>query len=176
MMALARLLATLHDADGNVAVEGVSSFDWDGLDFSEEDLRTGADLAEGVDVIGTGTIGSRLWSKPSINAIGLDMTSVDRASNVLIPEARAKLSMRIVPDADPNAELDALVRHLETHAPATARGRRRCGLRPSIRRGVFVEFCGALAATAWEVQLAQLLVFDSDSAQPAQAIRRVVGW
>jgi acetylornithine deacetylase/succinyl-diaminopimelate desuccinylase-like protein len=117
MMALARLLATLHDADGNVAVEGVSSFDWDGLDFSEEDLRAGADLAEGVGVIGSGTIGSRLWSKPSINAIGLDMTSVDRASNVLIPEARAKLSMRIVPDADPNAELDALVRHLETHAP-----------------------------------------------------------
>jgi acetylornithine deacetylase/succinyl-diaminopimelate desuccinylase-like protein len=117
MMALAKLLATLHDAAGNVAVEGVSSFDWDGLDFSEEDLRTGADLAEGVGVIGTGTIGSRLWSKPSINAIGLDMTPVDRASNVLIPEARAKLSMRIVPGADPNAELDALIRHLETHAP-----------------------------------------------------------
>ena len=73
----------------------------DGLDFSEEDLRAGADLAEGVGVIGTGTIGSRLWSKPSINAIGLDMVPVDRASNVLIPEARAKLSMRIVPDADP---------------------------------------------------------------------------
>jgi hypothetical protein len=49
-----------------------------------------------------------------------------------------------------------------------------CGL--SIRRGVFVEFCGALAAAAWEVQLAQLLVFDRDSAQTAQAIRRVVGW
>jgi hypothetical protein len=102
MMALARLLATLHDADGNAAVEGVSSFDWDGLDLSEEDLRTGADLAEGVGVTGTGTIGSRLWSRPSINAIGLDVTSVDRASNVLILEARAKLSMRIVPDADPH--------------------------------------------------------------------------
>jgi acetylornithine deacetylase/succinyl-diaminopimelate desuccinylase-like protein len=117
MMALAKLLATLHDADGNVAVEGVSSFDWDGLDFSEEDLRAGADLADGVGLIGTGTIGSRLWSRPSINAIGLDMTSIDGASNVLIPEARAKLSMRIVPDTDPDAELDALVRHLETHAP-----------------------------------------------------------
>jgi acetylornithine deacetylase/succinyl-diaminopimelate desuccinylase-like protein len=117
MMALAKLLATLHDADGNVAVEGVSSFDWDGLDFSEDDLRAGADLAGGVGLIGTGTIGSRLWSSPSINAIGLDMTSIDGASNVLIPEARAKLPMRIVPDTDPDAELDALVRHLETHAP-----------------------------------------------------------
>ena len=117
MMALARLLATLHDADGNVAVDGVTSFDWDGLDFAEADLRAGADLAGGVQVIGTGTIGSRLWSKPSINAIGIDMTSIDGSSNVLIPEARAKLSMRIVPDSDPESELDALVRHLETHAP-----------------------------------------------------------
>jgi acetylornithine deacetylase/succinyl-diaminopimelate desuccinylase-like protein len=130
MMALAKLLATLHDADGNVAVEGVSSFDWDGLDFSEDDLRAGADLAGGVGLIGTGTIGSRLWSSPSINAIGLDMTSIDGASNVLIPEARAKLSMRIVPDTDPDAELDALVRHLETHAPWVPRSRSNAPRRP----------------------------------------------
>jgi hypothetical protein len=32
-----------------------------------------------------------------------------------------------------------------------------------------------LAAT-WEVQMAQLLVFDIDSAQTAQATLRVVGW
>jgi acetylornithine deacetylase/succinyl-diaminopimelate desuccinylase-like protein len=38
MMALARLLATLHDDDGNVAVEGVSSFAWDGADISAEDF------------------------------------------------------------------------------------------------------------------------------------------
>ena len=37
--------------------------------------------------------------------------------NVLIPEAKAKISMRIVPGADPVAELDALVHHLESHAP-----------------------------------------------------------
>ncbi|MFD3402109.1 M20/M25/M40 family metallo-hydrolase [Kribbella sp. NPDC058693] len=117
MMALAQLLATLHDADGNVAVEGVSGFDWDGLDFSEADLRAGADLVDGVGMIGTGTIGSRLWSRPSINVIGLDMTSVDGSSNVLIPEVRAKLSMRIVPGSSPKSELDALVRHLESHAP-----------------------------------------------------------
>ena len=45
------------------------------------------------------------------------MTSIAGSSNVLIPEARAKISMRIVPGSDPVAELDALVRHLESHAP-----------------------------------------------------------
>jgi hypothetical protein len=31
-------------------------------------------------------------------------------------------------------------------------------------------------AGTWEIQMAQLLVFDIDSAQTTQAIRRVVGW
>ena len=117
MMALARLLATLHDDEGNVAVDGVSSFEWDGMDFNEEDLRAGADMLDGVELTGSGSVGVRLWSHPSIKAIGIDMTSIDGSSNVLIPEARAKISMRIVPGAEPKVELDALVAHLETHAP-----------------------------------------------------------
>ena len=45
------------------------------------------------------------------------MTNIAGSSNVLIPEARAKISMRIVPGSDPEKELDALVAHLESHAP-----------------------------------------------------------
>ena len=66
---------------------------------------------------GSGPVGARLWSRPSVSAIGIDMTSVAGSSNVLIPQARAKLSMRIVPGSDPEHELDALVHHLESHAP-----------------------------------------------------------
>jgi acetylornithine deacetylase/succinyl-diaminopimelate desuccinylase-like protein len=117
MMALAQLLATLHDENGDVAVKGVSSFEWDGMDFSEQDLRAGADMLDDAEVVGTGSVGSRLWSHPSISAIGIDITSIDGSSNVLLPVAKAKLSMRIVPGSDPKTELDALVKHLETHAP-----------------------------------------------------------
>jgi acetylornithine deacetylase/succinyl-diaminopimelate desuccinylase-like protein len=45
------------------------------------------------------------------------MTPIAGSSNVLIPEVRAKLSMRIAPGADPAQELDALARHLEAHVP-----------------------------------------------------------
>jgi acetylornithine deacetylase/succinyl-diaminopimelate desuccinylase-like protein len=117
MMALARLLSTLVDDDGNVAVAGATAGTWDGADFSAEDLRSSADIPEGVGIVGSGPISSRLWARPSINAIGLDMTSVAGSSNVLIPEARAKISMRIVPGTEPEQELDALVSHLESHAP-----------------------------------------------------------
>ena len=117
MMAMTKLLATLVDDDGTVTVEGVSSHPWEGADLSEDDFRASADLLDGVQLIGSGTVASRLWSYPSISAIGVDMTTIAGSSNVLIPEVRAKLSMRIVPGSDPEHELDALVRHLETHAP-----------------------------------------------------------
>ena len=117
MMALARLLATLQDENGDVAIEGVSSGEWTGADLTEGAFRAGADLLDGVQLTGTGSIGTRLWSRPSISAIGLDMTTIAGSSNVLIPQARAKISMRIVPGADPVKELDALVVHLESHAP-----------------------------------------------------------
>ena len=117
MMALARLLSSLQNDDGSVAVEGVTSFEWTGAAFTEEDFRSSADLLPSTEVLGANEVGSRLWSKPSINAIGIDMTSVANSSNVLIPQARAKISMRIVPGSDPTKELDALVAHLESHAP-----------------------------------------------------------
>lgn len=117
LMALARLLSTLQDDDGDVAVEGVSRITWDGGAFTEEDFRSGADLLGGVRLTGTGPLASRLWAQPSISAIGLDTTSIAGSSNVLLPAASAKISMRIVPGSDPEAELDALVRHLESHAP-----------------------------------------------------------
>jgi acetylornithine deacetylase/succinyl-diaminopimelate desuccinylase-like protein len=117
LVALARLLASLHDDQGGIAVDGVTGGDWDGALFAEDDFRAGADLLDGVRLVGDGTVGSRLWSRPSVSAIGIDAPSVVGASNALLPEATAKISMRIVPGSDPERELDALARHLEAHAP-----------------------------------------------------------
>lgn len=121
MIAMARLLASLHDDRGNVAVDGLARSEWEGMTPSAEDFRASADILDGVGLTGSGSIGSRLWSEPSVTAIGLDMTSVEGSSNVLIPSVRTKISMRIAPDSEPSEELDALVRHLETHAPWGAR-------------------------------------------------------
>ena len=121
MMAMARLLASLHDDQGDVAVQGVTRMNWQGADLSEENFRAGADLLDGVGTTGKGSVAQRLWANPSISAIGLDMTDIAGSSNVLIPEVRAKISMRIVPGSDPVAELDALVAHLTAHTPWGAR-------------------------------------------------------
>ena len=62
MMALARLLSTLHDDEGNVTIDGVSETVWDGADLSEDDLRSSADVLDGVALTGSGPVGARLWA------------------------------------------------------------------------------------------------------------------
>jgi acetylornithine deacetylase/succinyl-diaminopimelate desuccinylase-like protein len=56
-----------------------------------------------------------------MTTIGMDVPSVDEASNTLVPSARAKLSMRIAPDEDPQTAYEALTKHLLDHAPWGAR-------------------------------------------------------
>src|SRR5690606_10254978 len=85
LTALSRLLATLHDDAGDVAVPGLMSSEAADLDYSEDDLRADSGLAEGVSPIGTGSFLTRMWTKPSITVIGLDAPSVARAANPPTP-------------------------------------------------------------------------------------------
>lgn len=117
LTALVRLLATLHDDDGNVAVAGLHVGRAAAVDRDADWVRTESGLLEGVSEIGSGTVAQRLWAKPAITVIGIDTTLIASASNTLIPSARAKVSVRVAPGGDARAHLDAVRRHLQTHAP-----------------------------------------------------------
>jgi cysteinylglycine-S-conjugate dipeptidase len=121
LTALARLLATLHDDRGDVAVAGLARAPADPLDLTDERLRQDAGVLDGVDLVGTGSLTSRLWTAPALSVIGIDAPPVASAGMVLVPSARARLTLRIAPDDDPAAARQALVRHLESHAPWGAR-------------------------------------------------------
>lgn len=122
LTALIRLLASLHDEQGNVAVRGLKSGEAADLDFSEDRLRAESGLLDGVDVIGSrGSLLSRLWTMPSITTIGIDAPSVATASNTLVPSASAKISMRLAPDELDLEAFELLRAHLESHAAWGAR-------------------------------------------------------
>ena len=114
---LCRLLATLHDERGDVAVSGLGAAEPPALEYPEGRLRAEAGLLDGVDWIGSGTLAERLWCKPAISVIALTTTPVDQASNTLIPAAQAKISLRVAPGDDADAALGHLERHLQEHAP-----------------------------------------------------------
>ncbi len=113
---LMRLLASLHDDDGNVAVAGLHESTAAAVDYPVERLRNESGLLDGVREIGSGSVPQRLWAKPAITVIGIDTTSIAASSNTLIPRARAKVSLRVAPGGDAEAHLAALRTHLEQHA------------------------------------------------------------
>jgi acetylornithine deacetylase/succinyl-diaminopimelate desuccinylase-like protein len=118
---LARLITTLHDDDGNVAVEGLVHAPDPSVDYDEAAFRTDASVLDGVRLAGTGPITARLWTRPAIGVIGFDAPRVASASNTITPRASAKLSVRIAPGQDPAEAMAALRAHLEGHAPFGAR-------------------------------------------------------
>ncbi len=118
---LSRLIATLHDEAGNVAVEGLVSFDNAGVDLTEEEYRADASVLDGVRLAGTGSIAARMWTKPALSIIGFDAPAVDVASNTLLPRARAKFSLRLAPGQVPEEAMEAVRRHVEAHAPFGAK-------------------------------------------------------
>ena len=117
LIALCRIVATLHDDKGDVAVKGLATMEYDGADYDEAAFRTDAGVLPGVGLIGSGSIGQRLYGKPSINVIGIDAPAVDGAANALIPKARARISVRLAPGQEPAVAQKAVKDHLEAAAP-----------------------------------------------------------
>ena len=117
MMATVKLLATLWDEDGTVAVVGLEERDAETPAYTEETLRDEAGLPVGVSPIGRGTILSRIWNKPSITVTGIDAPSVANASNTLSPEIALVISARIAPGQPAREAYAAIEAHLRAHAP-----------------------------------------------------------
>ena len=157
LLALIRALASLHDDHGDVAVKGLLREEWTGGGNTEEEFRALAEVLEGLPLIGTGTLGSRVWSGPAITVTGIDVPSVDKAVNSVSPYARASLNLRVHPRAGrrggpggshPSSAGSHALRHPSPRArpvrPATAlppappvrpiRPPGRPGRRPGVRR------------------------------------------
>lgn len=121
LTALCRLLATLHDERGNVAIAGLTSNPDPAVDYDEDRLREETGILDGVGWIGDGPASARMWTRPAASVLAIDATPVKDASNTLIPTARAKVSVRLAPGQDADEAEAALRAHLLANAPWGAR-------------------------------------------------------
>lgn len=116
----AMLIASMYDANGDVIIPGVTSEDPVGglqQDLDEDTVRKDAGVVESYQFAGTGSMASRMWTKPSVTVIGIDAQDVESSFNVIANETRFRLSVRTAPHQDPQAAQEAITEFLVTHAP-----------------------------------------------------------
>ena len=116
-MALARMIATLHDDQGNVTLQGLHSFRWEGTQVTEEEFREESGAFPEIKLLGTGTIADRTLSQPSINVLAFEAPRVAEASNQIVATARAVIGLRLAPGEDHDRATSILAGHLAAAAP-----------------------------------------------------------
>lgn len=116
----AMLIASMYNADGELDIPGLLSQEPIGglqQDLDPDKVRSDTSLVPGYRFAGTGSLASRLWTKPSATVIGFDAHPVDGSFNVIANETRFRLSVRTAPGQRPEEAQQAVTDFLTAHAP-----------------------------------------------------------
>lgn len=126
---LTRLLATLHDPTGRVAIPGFYSQvrelqtwerdSWKNLPLNDSELLhlTGSPSLCGEPDY---TAIERCWARPTAELNGITGGYQGEGTKTVLPsKASAKLTFRLVPDQDPQTILDQACAHFRAHCPAS---------------------------------------------------------
>jgi cysteinylglycine-S-conjugate dipeptidase len=117
IMALSRMLASLHDDTGEITVEGLHAFRWPGTQVPEDEFREETGVLPEVQLLGSGTIADRTLSKPAINILAFEAPAVDEVANQIVPSARAVVGLRMAPGEDYGGAVAKLSERLRAAAP-----------------------------------------------------------
>ena len=130
---LCRLLDDLRSSDGRINVPGLYRRvtrpsasvrrRLRQLPFSEAAFRRGAGMLPGTRLEREKGVSvyEQVWTRPSLTVIAIEAHPLHGASNQILDSARARLSMRTVPDMDSREAGELLVRKLTAKPPAGAR-------------------------------------------------------
>lgn len=125
--ALARIIASFHEADGRIAIKGFYDdvIEWDAktraqissLPFDEDDFRRNVEATALAGESGWSVL-ERLWIRPTCEVNGfLTGYTGEGAKTVLPARAMAKVSFRLVPDQRPEKVRKLLQAHLAEVTP-----------------------------------------------------------
>jgi acetylornithine deacetylase/succinyl-diaminopimelate desuccinylase-like protein len=128
LTAISQLIASLHDAEGRVLVEGFYD-EVRPLEAWEREMWAKVPGVKDEDFLKvTGSPGlygeagytsaERTWARPTAELNGIGGGYQGEGSKTVLPaEAMAKFSFRLVPDQDPAVILEKVRQHLEKHCP-----------------------------------------------------------
>jgi acetylornithine deacetylase/succinyl-diaminopimelate desuccinylase-like protein len=127
-MGLARLLATLVDDAGRIAVPGVNDgvralspserIELERLPTGVDRFRQHAGLRPGVELLGAWTTPwEAVWHQPALTVNAFQASSRAQVANIICEAAWARVTIRTVPDQDAAWVHECLVRHLRQNIP-----------------------------------------------------------
>jgi len=125
--AVARLVASLHDTNGHVAVPGfyddvapLESWEreaWAKLPFSDADILSVTGAPELFGEAGYTSL-ERTWARPTAEVNGIYGGFQGAGTKTVLPrEAFAKLTFRLVPNQRPDDVMEKVKAHLQAHCP-----------------------------------------------------------
>jgi cysteinylglycine-S-conjugate dipeptidase len=128
-IALARLLDSMVDEHGDVAIDGF----WDdvrpvsaaerarlaALPVDEDRLRAAWGMLPGVELAGDPAVPvyERLWHRPTLSVLGVDTHPIEGSSNQIVASAAARLSFRVAPGQDPTRLNRLVAEHIARNTP-----------------------------------------------------------
>jgi cysteinylglycine-S-conjugate dipeptidase len=129
---LCRLIADLTARDGTLNVPGLyrrvaragrARARIRRLPFDEAAFRRQAGLGRGVKLAGERaySVYERLWTRPSLTVIAFEAHPIAGSANQILDSARARISMRTVPNMDSREAGELLIRKLTRRPPYGAR-------------------------------------------------------
>jgi acetylornithine deacetylase/succinyl-diaminopimelate desuccinylase-like protein len=130
---LSKMIAGLSDKDGKLKIPGL----YDdvakpsgkqkkrirALPFDEKKFKHDGGLLKGVKLAGESKYGvyEQLWTRPSLTVIAMESHPIQGSSNQIVDSARARLSLRTVPNIDGKKAGAALVKKLTKKPPYGAK-------------------------------------------------------
>lgn len=126
-MALIRMLASLSNSDGSIALPGLydkvrpltagERRSIESLPTSNEKFREQAGLLDGVALLGGRAPWEMNWRQPSLAINAFAASDRKNARNIINESAWARVGIRIVPDLDAHEVEAMLTKHLRESAP-----------------------------------------------------------
>ncbi len=118
-MVLSKIIASFHDEKGNLMIEGLTSTDMQVTELEESFLKKMLGSEE-IHLFDTESISKRLWLEPALDVLAIDAPAVKDAVNLVIPKAKAKVSLRLPPTEDPEHAMKMLEEHVMKNIPWNA--------------------------------------------------------
>jgi cysteinylglycine-S-conjugate dipeptidase len=118
-LVLSKIISSFHNEKGELLIEGLTPTEMQVTELEESFLKKmlGSD---DINLFDTESISKRLWLEPALDVLAIDAPPVFEAVNLVIPKAKAKISLRLPPTEDPEHAMKMLEEHVMKNVPWNA--------------------------------------------------------